>query len=283
VFKKIINILKRNLGVKKIKRIVFIFGVLFIILVLLFITNIQSGIFTKKEKTSSSTNQQVEQSCTRTKPFSLEPEFNKALDLLDQRSGREEHFDAKTGASRGMYSRYFPALDDRNCLNIFYSDNIPNIGDTAALFDSDNSTPNDIIIKVNKTYLNKDTDVLVMAMILAHELTHVDQLDYDEYYGIKTSCLDKETGAFIMQLKFLALLKPEEKSRLVELMKGDSVLGTVRDLWIEQDKASVTCDDLKIKDNLDQNGYNDCFWKQMETVTKDYVQGLPGYQKHCEL
>jgi hypothetical protein len=274
---------RKNMMKKKInanfKKIIFVFLALLLIVTFLLITSI----LTKKEKVSPSTNQQVEQSCTRTKPFSLEPEFNKALDLLDQRSGREEHFDAKTGASRGMYSRYFPALDDRNCLNIFYSDNIPNIGDTAALFDSDNSTPNDIIIKVNKTYLNKDTDVLVMAMILAHELTHVDQLDYDEYYGIKTSCLDKETGAFIMQLKFLALLKPEEKSRLVELMKGDSVLGTVRDLWIEQDKASVTCDDLKIKDNLDQNGYNDCFWKQMETVTKDYVQGLPGYQKHCEL
>ena len=274
---------RKNMMKKKInanfKKIIFVFLTLLLIVTFLLITSI----LTKKEKVSPSTNQQVEQSCTRTKPFSLEPEFNKALDLLDQRSGREEHFDAKTGASRGMYSRYFPALDDRNCLNIFYSDNIPNIGDTAALFDSDNSTPNDIIIKVNKTYLNKDTDVLVMAMILAHELTHVDQLDYDEYYGIKTSCLDKETGAFIMQLKFLALLKPEEKSRLVELMKGDSVLGTVRDLWIEQDKASVTCDDLKIKDNLDQNGYNDCFWKQMETVTKDYVQGLPGYQKHCEL
>jgi len=121
-----------------------------------------------------------------------------------------------------------------------------------------------------------------MAMILAHELTHVDQLDYDEYYGIKRLVLIKNRSVHYA-IKILALLKPEEKSRLVELMKGDSVLGTVRDLWIEQDKASVTCDDLKIKDNLDQNGYNDCFWKQMETVTKDYVQGLPGYQKHCEL
>jgi hypothetical protein len=168
-----------------------------------------------------------------------------------------------------------------------YSDNMPNTDNTGAWFDSENSTPNDLIIKVNNTYQSQHVDDLVMAMLLAHELVHVDQFIHDRNIpgGGKFTCLDQESEAFIMQLKLLAILHPDEQLKITSFMKNQYyyILGTTYDLWIEQDKAATICDELRTKNNLDQNSYNVCFWQQMETITKEYIQTIPGYQQSCKL
>ena len=283
-------------GITKLGIIVFT-GIILFITIAVFILNRNDTLFNRiytliSSRNGQKVNSKLEtfngqpiNSCTRNTPFPIAPEFERALSLLDQRSGREERVNEVTKVTENV-SIYFPALNVRNCLNIMYSDNMPNIDHVGAWFDSENSTPNDLIIKINSTYQNQHIDDLVMAMLLAHELVHVDQFNHSRVTpGVKWTCLDQESEAFIMQLKLLAILHPDEQTKLTKLMKSEYyyILGTLYDLWILQDKAYTICNESKDKNSLDQNSQNICFWQQMEPITKAYIQTIPGYQQSCKL
>ncbi len=220
--------------------------------------------------------------CTRSKPFSLDPQFNKALDLIAERSKSSEELQNKDKLSSANIPRFFPALDSRNCLNILYSDNMPK--NSNAWFDSESSTNSNLIIKVVPEYKDQNIDNLVMAMLLAHELAHVQQY-FDIKTGVKMTCVEQEADAFNRQLSFLAILNKDEQPKIMNLIKTKyyNVLGTFYDLWIEQDKASTTCNKLQPTGQFNQDSFNTCFWDKMQTVTTEFIQNIPGYQEHCKL
>lgn len=244
------------------------------------------GIFKPQNHKSSSLedNNVKQELCTRTKAFPLDPQFNNSLDLIAQRSKNAEALEAKNIPTSSKIPRYFPVLDYRNCIDIFYSDRIPDLKNTSAWFDSESSTPNHLIIKVNPVYQNQKIDNLVMAMLLAHELTHVQQY-FDIRSGVKMTCLQQETDAFLWQIRFLAILNRDEQPKLMNLVKTKYyyILGTFYDLWIQEDKATTQCNEMYQGKSVDQNTLNVCFWDKMETVAEKYIETIPGYQEHCKL
>lgn len=242
-------------------------------------------IFNHKSNTSSLSETNTNQNtCTRSKPFPLNQQFNNALNLIQQRSKSAEDIIKKSLKPKEILPRYFTAIDSRNCLDIFYSDNIPNLTDTGAWFDSENSTPNHLIIKINTEYKDQKIDNLVMTMLLAHELTHVRQY-FDIKSGEKMTCIQQEVDAFLSQLRFLAILNKDEQPQVFSLIKTKYyyILGTFYDLVIAQDKASTPCNQLQQTGQHNQDSFNKCFWDKMQTIAKDYIQTIPGYQDHCKL
>jgi len=51
-------------------------------------------------------------------------------------------------------------------------------------------------------------------MLLAHELTHVQQY-FDIKAGVKITCVEQEADAFNRQLSFLAILNKDEQPRIM--------------------------------------------------------------------
>lgn len=267
------------------KKIVFFISIVILLLALIsYLTFNYLGIFKKQslKNPSLNINNQKQGSCTRTEPFSLDPQFNKALDLIAQRSKSAEELENKNKLSSTNVPRFFPALDSRNCLNILYSDNMPK--NSNAWFDSESSTSNNLIIKIIPEYKDQNIDNLVMAMLLAHELVHVQQY-FDIKTGAKMTCVEQEADAFNRQLSFLAILNKDEQLKIMNLIKTKYyyVLGTFYDLWIEQDKASTACNKLQPTGQFNQDSFNKCFWDEMQTITKEFIQNIPGYQEHCKL
>ncbi|MFZ2026069.1 MAG: hypothetical protein WAV30_02160 [Microgenomates group bacterium] len=231
--------------------------------------------------TETNINQNI---CTRTKPFHLNQEFNSALDLIQQRSKSAEDIIKISLKPKERLPRFFSAIDSRNCLDIFYSDNIPNLNYTNAWFDSENSTPNHLIIKIDPKYKDSRIDNLVMAMLLAHELTHVRQY-FDIKSGDKMTCIQQEVDSFLSQLRFLAILNKDEQPQVMNLIKTKYyyVLGTFYDIWIGQDRAATECNKLQPTGQFNQNGFNVCYWEKMQAVAEGYIQTIPGYKEHCKL
>lgn len=227
----------------------------------------------------TNTNQNI---CTRPKPFPLNQEFNNALDLIQQRSKSAEDIIKKTLKPNEPLPRFFPAIDSRNCLDIFYSDRLLKYSN--AWFDSENSTPNHLIIKIDQKYKDQKIDNLVMAMLLSHELTHVRQY-FDIKSGKKMTCIQQEVDAFLIQLRLLAILNKDEQPLVMNLIKTKYyyALGTFYDIWIGQDKAATPCNLLQPSGQFNQNSFNICYWDKMQTIAEEYIKTVPGYQEHCKL
>ena len=133
-------------------------------------------------------------SCNRTQMYEMNPEFIRSISLIQQRLAEKE-------ISYDFIEKY------KNCFTIEYTKmedykNAEFIGD---------STPNQLIIHVNKTL--KASDDILISLLLFHEMSHAKQFvsSFNNESDIYYSCVDSEASAFAMEYIYFTTLNNEER------------------------------------------------------------------------
>jgi hypothetical protein len=201
--------------------------------------------------------------CQRANPFVLEPEINRALDLIVQRLDIENN--------PGSY--YGRAFDYRNCLNIQYSD-VASEMDLEGGFMTE--SPTDALqVVLHPQY--KTYDDLSIATILIHELTHVGQEIYQRETKEKLDCFAQEADAFTAQSIFLNQLH----ARLREDVDLNPALGIVLSVEEKTQDSIVACTQLKEANSLTETQYNECVWTGTRNKMEQEVKNDEAYQQQC--
>jgi hypothetical protein len=169
-------------------------------------------------------NDTYNQTCTRTARLPNEPQYDRALSIIHQRVKEdiewwEIYGDKNSSDKKGF--RVFPA-QLTNCIKVIEKD----ISDTGAegyfTFDSKSIKPNYFPMIIDKSYFFMDD--IVIALLLTHEMTHVQQY-IDSINGkSKLSCVDKEVEAFMAQLDFYVILNMGEESSIYNRIHGEEDL-----------------------------------------------------------
>ena len=230
--------------------------------------------FNLKTNTTSTVEATVENGkyeCTRKEPYKMEPEFERALSLRNQRI--QAYFGTKKDSS------------SQNCIFIQYDDLATKNGEgTEGMFLFDKKSRLDkMTIYVDNSY--KDKDDILTAILLQHELTHVSHF-IDELSGKdKLSCVDDEVYSFMGQAYFLATLNSEEKksiqSRLERYSNIDSITydGLVS-LMAMSNQSHSKCA-VQYKPNSEQ--LSQCEFLTLQKMVESYVRSNPAYQDQCKL
>lgn len=193
----------------------------------------------------------IDTSCPRTKPYEMEPEFSRALNLITQRY--------TNGVNDPEFSDLFKEII--NCVDVKYALNDADIVGAEGLFSFEAGQSNEkLSILVSPRY--KAQDDLVTAILLMHEFTHA--MNYVVGYGIGKpfDCFEDEAMAFQAEQYFILNLNPEEKrSVIVRLVNNPSP--ELRDIAYT----------IQAIDNS----------KGASTKEKalNYVKSQPYYQKQC--
>lgn len=200
--------------------------------------------------------------CPRETPYSMEPEFERAISLYKQR------YDQKEGEHEWQWL---------NCVDVQYS----SIPDAEGYFTfNENSTRDRLTIFVDNTY--KIRDDILTTFLLSHELNHaftfIMRLS-DGYVAnnTKEDCFNQEVYAFIAQLNFFTFeMNKEEQSSLNSRMlttnkNENSPLETVLMLEQIQYEASVQCGYSNVK----------CLNQVITDKITQMVRENPFYQKQC--
>lgn len=181
-----------------------------------------------KDKTTSTTNEPAtEAGCTRNERLENEPRFDRALSLVYEKV----HEGEKDRSVWASYN-YFPA-QLVNCIKVETKNVGAEIG-AQGYFDPDNKD-----IKVDYFPIAMDystynwADDLTTALLLVHEITHVQQyinrINYNSTnptYKIdqNISCMNDEGAAFYAQLLFFSQLNDEEKKSINLRIQSDKEL-----------------------------------------------------------
>ncbi len=199
-----------------------------------------------------------EESCIRDTPYSISPEFERAISLYKQRIEQRE------GPG---------GLQWLNCVDIQY-DYIP---DAEGYFTFDqNSTVDRLTIFVDNSYKIKDD--LLTAFLLSHELNHAYNFIYNRAEGILQPCYDAEIVAFLSQLDFFSFsLNNEERSSLIYRIptlqyNKNSPIQLVKTFGDITNSAFLQCggfEDYKCINNV-----------KAEQISQ-MVRSNPYYQKQC--
>lgn len=214
--------------------------------------------------------------CNRTTPKETDPDFRRALQLLYDR------------ANDGKKSP-----DNRNvamCVDIVASDST--VGQASAVFLTDeNTTRDNLTIYVAPEY--KEQNVLVTAMLLKHEITHVYQALIESETKQGMDCIDSEIQAFMAErVFFYDFLNAEERTLLlnkaINLKNGrfrpesDRVAETYQNIYMVANKFTNA---MKKCSNYDKSAPE--FWNctdndMMYAIRQDLVQD-PYYINQCKL
>lgn len=206
--------------------------------------------------------------CIREEPYSIPPEFVRALSLINQRLYDSDY----------IYSSLFAF----NCLNITYGDTHSSDAEGYFYFDPE-SPANNLKITVDSSYQSYD-DYLT-AILLAHELRHAYQLLEElEYPPIIKSCYDKEVEAFEDELAFINSLNKEEFDTLrnkiyADPNKNPAYIGTYNMFKIS-DSAANSCSNYEFNPDGDSE-YSKCYWEEAKKLISQDVTNSEFYQKQC--
>lgn len=217
-------------------------------------------------KTPTPVNEQVTASnfCIRNTPYTLRPEFDRAISLIKQKF-------LAAGWSKAIDPSWL------NCINIEYS---PDVGSAEGVFvlDSQHFSRSEIKILVNKSYEAKDD--LLTAILIAHELSHVKSAVYSTINGKsniidKDSCYEEEVQAFLAQWGLILNLSNEERNSLAGrflLNPQDPVIASLVDSMALAAKAVKQCN----------NSFEgSCFFKKLQNYYESSVRDNPYYQQEC--
>lgn len=192
-----------------------------------------------------------ETSCPRTKPYEMEPEFSRALNLVTQRYTDRVNDPQFLGLFKEIM----------NCVDVKYAVNDSDMSGAEGLFSFQAGQSNEkLLIFVSPRY--KAQDDLVTAILLVHEFTHA--MNYVVGYAIDKpyDCFEDEAMAFQAEQYFLLSLNQEEvKSVLARLANNPST--ELRDIAytiqaIDNSKGATT-----------------------KEKALNYVKSQPYYQKQC--
>ncbi len=160
----------------------------------------------------------VKDGCTRTMRLENKPQYERALSLINQRVSENNEMWPIEGKYSDARFNYFPD-NLTNCIQIIEED-IDGDAEGYFIFNSEDIKPNYFPIVVDKRY--KYSDDVLTAMLITHELTHVQQY-LDELNGTNDlSCRNKEVEAFISQLEFYTTLNAEENKSMILKMNDSS-------------------------------------------------------------
>jgi hypothetical protein len=222
-----------------------LFALLFVILL---VSSVLYGIFLFSDNSNDSQSDLV---CARKVPYTMEPEFTRALSLLAQRASQDLTSQHELNVFTSMY----------NCLEIKYARNDSEMMGAEGYF---RFVPGQSIQKleilVSPRYRKQDD--IVTALLLSHEYAHALGYYADLKNGVKTDCFEDEAFAFAFQFRFLSLLNPEEsKSVLSRLLNDPSP---------ELNGVAHTMEAI-----ITSPG------NSFEQKALNYVKSKPAYQKQC--
>jgi len=214
--------------------------------------------------------------CNRADPYSIPSEFNRALDLISQRTGVD---------SSGSNTIWQTVFNFRNCLDIQYAD--ANNGEVEAYFEwpSENSQNNlqDLKIIVNPSY--KNFDDLTLATLLSHEIVHAGQYINEVITKESLGCYQKEAKAFTAQHAFILSLNQEEQRSIYARLREDATKNLAIAIFLlteeRGNETAQACTELQKKNNLTEEQTNKCFWEGLENKLLKDIQEEPYYQKQC--
>lgn len=250
------------------KTLLAIFVCIYAVMTLLRVANSDST-----EVISPSPSSQPNITCTRTSPYQLLPEFERARSLRKQRI--EEYLGTQMD-----YSFY-------NCINIEYADLSSKSAEGMFYFDKDSSLDN-LKIFVDRSYKMKDD--LLTAILLQHEFAHVGQFINQINKRVKLSCFDGEIDAFVQQVNFLKTLNQEEVNSLVQKLfyyreggyrgsVSEGIVAQVDYLLAIKIKSINSC---KAKYDTGSEDYENCYFDAERAAIEKMVKDSPGYQEQCK-
>lgn len=280
----------------KVRRYIFLLLALSLVLVIYFrfskIPNTESQPVNKEKPNSIS--------CTRTTRLDNLPQYDRALSLIQQRlvvNLRKFKYN-----NRAIFTSFPPELT--NCIKVVEEESTQ-LNDFEGYFKFNGSDiKSDYYpIVVNSKYVESD-DVLI-ALLLTHEITHVQQY-LDSINNIKSfSCVDGEVEAFLASRRFYITGLNDEENRSVR-NRIDEALDNNKTGWSLKypnpfDGQLIMLDVIQnlysspdSKCNIDYKGSSESFFKelgpQLECVDaevpvllKKIIEEDDYYKKQCDL
>lgn len=215
--------------------------------------------------------------CTRTTRLENLPQYDRALSLINQRVQDNIDFWGKFGKSekdKEQMFKFFPA-NITNCIKVKEA-KLNKSTEGFFVLNSKEIKPDYYPVTVDTSYMF--TDDALTAMLLVHEITHVQQY-LDSVNGKhELSCLDDEVNAFMSELDFYTLLNTEENSSVwLRMQQVDNIHPQIEMLknmiQINQSRPDSLCDfvDKKCRDNY------------LSANLKKAISEDPDYKKECNI
>lgn len=202
-------------------------------------------------------------------------EFDRALSILVQRvnqwstNGKSNDLNMSNPWKKpfllGSKDEYY------NCLDIQYSSDL---SDAEGYFVIDkNLSPDDIKIYVNNKY--KENDDLLTALLLVHELTHVQQFLDEPQLIQKLSCINKEVKAFRSQWDFISIVNLEEfrslEIRADKYRNLNPTYAALSMIFELRDSIGTFCKNRDLT----------CIYNSLETSLRNYITKDNYYRSQC--
>lgn len=210
--------------------------------------------------------QDTQKVCSRTSPYPMPSEFQRALSLIEQR---------ETASNIANHSNAVTWI--KNCLDIRYGDTGNNEGEF--FFDDSVSSPDRLVIVVNPSY--QASDDLLTAILLRHELEHAGAYETYKKYGTQLTCLQNETSAFFWQFQFVLTLNKEElsslDSRIAVGANQNNMLPMLKQLSAYNLQATTACQEAASDKKWA------CYVAEFNQQIEQSIRNNPVYQKECNL
>ena len=181
--------------------------------------------------------------CTRTARLENEPQYDRALSLIAQRIENSNKYSYDENKFK-----YF-STNLTNCIKVVEA-KLDKGTEGYFILNGKDIKPNYFPITIDTSYYL--TDDALTALLLTHEVTHVQQYIDSVNGKTKLSCLDNETSAFMAQLDFYVDLNTEEnKSVWLRMQEKDDLHPQVQMIknmiQINQERDPALCDFLDKK------------------------------------
>jgi hypothetical protein len=245
----------------------------FIFIALLVLTTILFYFFGVAKRRKNSTDNQIPEkpktvTCTRTTRLNNDPQYDRALSLIQQRIDDNNKWWNKYGETvDGRFKHFPPELV--NCIKIS-EETAKSTGGLEGYFtfNGEDIKENYYPITVSSDY--RLADDIETALLLTHEITHVQQYINTLNGKDSLSCIDKEIEAFRSQLDFYVLLNSEENSSVYNRIQSDKnlhselqMLDTMMTINRESNcKFEETCLDANLTNKLREMLTSDSYYKK---------------------
>lgn len=233
-----------------------------------------------EEDTDLVDNMEKQVSCSRTTRLDNKPVYDRALSFIEEKyKPWDEEF------LGGLYSYSTFPSQLTNCIKID-EDNLRNTTGEEGyfIFNGDQIKENYYPITVDVDY--KYNDEAINALLLVHEITHVQQ--YIDFLNGKpeVSCIDKEAEAFLSQWKFYKFQFPETRKTIDLRIQNDKDLNhTLQIIETIQKQITLRFDERKNEclNNSAKLSVEDCIDEFDKTLIKDLLLEDDTYKKQCNL
>lgn len=207
---------------KRVFMIVFIGLVILSIYYISSILNKEHSTSKPKETIAENTTAQTNFGCARTTRLENLPQYDRALSLIQQRiSENNQWWDIHGDKNDGRFY-YFPA-QLTNCITI-QEDTTDVKSSLEGYFTLNNNAIKNNYYPININSKYKEADDIATALLLTHEITHVQQFIDSKNSKNTNSCIKNEINAFMAQLDFYVILNGEEQSSVYQRIENDKYL-----------------------------------------------------------